>query len=115
MTQTTTDARAQQCDGCRFWQRLDAGNLYAYEEDIVLPEGGGDPELGHCRRYPPQFDGVQNAAYNARRQQQSGYGNSDALNVAAAYASTFPMTWYYDWCGEWSADAASSQRGDVNR
>lgn len=92
---------ADTCESCRFWRRVDTGNLYDYEKDFLLSDEVDDlATVGHCQRFPPVFDAARNAELKADRMNASGYGNSDAVTFHRLMSSVFPFTDDYEWCGE---------------
>lgn len=88
------------CSECRFWRRLDKGNLYPDEKDLITDEDDV-PLAGECRRFPPTRDTVLFGELSHRRMKATGYTTSDHVNVDAWQASVLPVTDEDDWCGEW--------------
>jgi len=69
------------CDDCRFWCALPEGDPIESGPYVVTGDG-----TGLCRRYPPV--GVRS----------TGSRLEDTADVAGA--AGWPITWNFDWCGE---------------
>jgi hypothetical protein len=75
------------CDRCRFWDRIDQGDICA--NDDILNEDG-TAMAGECRRLPPLFDRVEFLEWSKTEGEYS----------ARALASVYPIVLQYYWCGE---------------
>ena len=107
-TRTNVDAAPvdavviRRCDGCRFWERIDAGNVYPDDGTTFSDTQDDLVEEGYCKRFPPVI--VSDVLANARnlplyRGRFAGMTPSGMLH----FASVWPVTFDCDSCGEWVA------------
>lgn len=84
--------REESCENCRYWEPCTGG-------DAVTTEAG---DSGECRRHPPArilADAPDALASYAKRN-----GEYDAEHGEWEQARRlFPLTYCWDWCGEWRA------------
>lgn len=96
----------ERCDACRFWQRVEKGNLTDYENTppyVSEDLDESDPDfvgLGYCRRFPPVLNplAMQDAidTINKNHHVQLGFERPKIIMDG----SQQPVTWEFDWCGE---------------
>jgi hypothetical protein len=72
----------KQCGMCRFWRR--------HDEDTPM----GD-EFGSCHRHPPTI------IASLLRVEVDGDGSMFSGVKSLIDATTYPVTQYQDYCGEW--------------
>jgi hypothetical protein len=96
--------RPDRCETCRFWKRLCPGELYPDEGNLLLSDEEDDLVIvGSCHRYPPLLDSMSRQEMARERKHKTGYANDDHETYHLWTASLFPVTDYWDWCGEWQA------------
>jgi hypothetical protein len=93
--------RAEHCDGCRFWDRIPAGELQGGEAGRVSGNDSAMTDLGRCRRRPPALSDEQTRRTLALPQ-FAGRGIGLAPASVRWLASLFPVTHEGEWCGEWA-------------
>lgn len=92
----------EKCENCRFWQRINASNLYPGDQQLVMNDEEDDKcDIGECRRFPPRIDGVRRDRLAEDTKKKTGYANDTNEHYHQVSASINPLTWYFDWCGEW--------------
>lgn len=89
----------ERCETCRFWEPCVSGNGVGNDRTLAAEDAGNS---GECRRHAPTRiladapDALTAYAKNADGTYDEGgeWGQSRRL---------FPLTYAWDWCGEWQA------------
>jgi hypothetical protein len=75
--------REERCENCRFWKRLERGELYPFDQQFIVKYEDDDREevhSGECRRNPPVLDGVELNRLNLGRMKKAKICNDDAIH-----------------------------------
>lgn len=87
-----------ECQNCRYWERIDEGNVYP--DDGTSFNDEGSVAEGYCKRYPPV---VVSDALRRARELPLYRGPLKTMTISAMVktATIFPVTYDCDWCGEY--------------
>jgi hypothetical protein len=97
--------RAERCDGCRYWERVEEGDLRGDEGQLYFtdePEPAPLVDVGQCLRFPPVVSD-EVIRYTLMLPLFKGKGYPPNSVSAIQHGSVFPFTMDSDWCGEWRA------------
>ena len=101
-----------ECHSCRYWKRIDAGDVYPPDESTFLAYsevGEGEENfciVGQCRRYPPVIVSEHVRREIAWREEQFKQTFPSDLYMGTSW----PITSQWGWCGEFDLDVGSEIR-----
>lgn len=92
----------QQCEHCRFWERMETDMLYDGDKQLIMSDEVDDLVLtGFCKRFPPVIDVVELAREIATpKGPNNAFDGYTIQNYLLVKASKFPATWNSCSCGE---------------
>lgn len=102
-----TPANEEKCAACKFWRRVDKNAMIEFDKNSLMSDELDEehPEavlVGTCQRFPPRMVDSAVAEYVqmiSKHHHFTPYIGSQGIG-AAVHSSMWPVTWEFDWCGE---------------
>jgi hypothetical protein len=92
----------RRCDGCRFWERINASDVHQNDGTSFSDEHDDLVLEGYCKRFPPVI--VSDVLAHVRNMPL--YRGRFACATPSGMlhsACRWPVTFDCEWCGEWAA------------